>query len=538
VRRRARRALLALGAALLAAQAMAARAVRAEILVYPADAPPCDETLQDCIDGARPGDTVQIAESPIDESLEIDKSIVLTSAPRLSGPAVIGGGLRTRSVVVLDDGATDGLTVTLSRLSLQNAQLAILLSAGSGHTVQVRDCLIRHSVPDNGTTGVDIELRTPATVILGHNRIETTGQPIGVFTRTDGDIALTFVANVLTTTNPAVSGTGIALDHRAPTAAGRVTTDILSNVLYNVAGCNCLGATGISVSALESVQATVDIVNNTLHRAKAIEVKSPPMTSRLDVNVFNNIVNEGGEPVDFPAVKVPHLTIRHGFNDLVKVQGFVNGHRAYLPEAPNPNVVPRFVNVDNADFRLRSNSLIIDAGINDPPGGLPSEDADGNMRIAGFTVDIGAYEFGSSVPPSTTSTSTTTVTSVTTTTSTSTTTIPESCVSVPTFDSIDCRLLLVVATVRRDVERGSIQDQMLAAVGEAQSRTVEARDLYAAGDVRGGKAAMRRAVRAVGAFNARLRSRRVRRLVDRTLRRTLGELGGDLREDLKALRRA
>jgi hypothetical protein len=52
---------------------------------------------------------------------------------------------------------------------------------------------------------------------------------------------------------------------------------------------------------------------------------------------------------------------------------------------------PLFVDPGNADFRLKSGSPCINAGNNAFVSG--TTDLDGNRRIAGDSVDIGAYEF-------------------------------------------------------------------------------------------------------------------------------------------------
>jgi hypothetical protein len=59
--------------------------------------------------------------------------------------------------------------------------------------------------------------------------------------------------------------------------------------------------------------------------------------------------------------------------------------------AGNINVDPLFVDFANGDLHLQTNSPCINAGLNAvaPPG----TDVEGNARIAGGTVDIGAYEF-------------------------------------------------------------------------------------------------------------------------------------------------
>ena len=66
----------------------------------------------------------------------------------------------------------------------------------------------------------------------------------------------------------------------------------------------------------------------------------------------------------------------------------------------NIDVDPFFMGPDSADYHLGFGSLCIDAGTNDPFGGLPATDFEGDPRIVdgggGAVVDIGADEY---VPP-------------------------------------------------------------------------------------------------------------------------------------------
>ena len=57
----------------------------------------------------------------------------------------------------------------------------------------------------------------------------------------------------------------------------------------------------------------------------------------------------------------------------------------------NTSRAPLFVDPEAGNWRLQSNSPCINSGFNSR--NLPATDLDGNPRIAGQEVDIGAYEF-------------------------------------------------------------------------------------------------------------------------------------------------
>src|ERR1044071_9080671 len=77
---------------------------------------------------------------------------------------------------------------------------------------------------------------------------------------------------------------------------------------------------------------------------------------------------------------------------------FNNCCTAPLPAA-NFNITndPVFVDFGGGNLRLQSNSPCIDSGYND--GAPPGPDLDGNPRIVGATIDIGAYEYPTFVAP-------------------------------------------------------------------------------------------------------------------------------------------
>jgi hypothetical protein len=58
----------------------------------------------------------------------------------------------------------------------------------------------------------------------------------------------------------------------------------------------------------------------------------------------------------------------------------------------NIDMAPAFADAANGDYHLTAGSLCVNAGTNTAPA-LPATDLDGDPRIAGGRVDMGAYEF-------------------------------------------------------------------------------------------------------------------------------------------------
>jgi hypothetical protein len=208
------------------------------------------------------------------------------------------------------------------------------------------------------------------------------------------------IGNVLSTSQAINGYHGITMNLRG---AGSSRVDVMSNVVHHARGCDCGGEGAISVDTEDSMEATVNIVGNTVDHtltgSAGIVISGPDGTSSLDANVFDNIVTaSGGSAVRFP----PHtasLHIVHGFNDF-----FNNAHPpdfgGYPTGTMNLAVNPQYVNPGVANYRLRVGSPLRDAGQTCSVGGLSRRDAGNRFRVGGRNVDIGAFELESGpVPP-------------------------------------------------------------------------------------------------------------------------------------------
>jgi hypothetical protein len=364
----------------------------ADTHTYPGTAP-CDTTLQACINGVSSGDTIRLeTDAAIDEDLTIAKSLTLKAAPGFR--PIIGGSTTDRDVALADGGpASVGFSIRLDGLRLVRAGVEIDFAEGTGHSAVIANSSIRNP---SGGDGIASNLRVGSAVTIRNNTIRSNGYGIDAFVELGGaDTAgVTIESNRISSPDPAGAGPGIALDMRG---SNSFRASIFSNVIHRTAGCNCGGATAISVETLDSVDTDIDIAGNTIDRIRndtaGIGIDNGG-SGTMRSSVFNNVITR----IEGPAIEIAQppsntLRVKNGYNSFFDNDDppDLNGH----PQGQSTiSLNPRYRDAAAANYRLRNSSPLIDRGLTCSPGGFSRRDAAFKSRLAGETVDMGAYEKG------------------------------------------------------------------------------------------------------------------------------------------------
>ncbi|NEZ04936.1 right-handed parallel beta-helix repeat-containing protein [Wenzhouxiangella sp. XN201] len=393
-----------------------------ETFTYPGGAP-CQGTLQACIDGAAAGDTVELAtHASIMEDLQIAKSLTLRAAEGFL--PIIGGGAEEKSVDLCphlgpETGSTsieiEGLTFDFARLrcslgpdrphrrlALRNNIItfvknepgfpALEFTLRSPADIVIEGNVIHFELDHNGVAAVGFDVRdTRADILVENNEIASTGNGIEVAGSNASRLQAIVSRNRITASIPANSGIGIEFDFRE---GGTYDVAALGNVIHGVGGCNCGRNSGMHVTTPNFTgEAMFTVTNNTIAGNDATGLLAVLQgEGDQTLNVYNNTLsgNAGGGFQLYNYTSNP--VAMNGSTNNSFDNGFSDTFLDIAPLTPTA-FDPSFVDESNHDYRLRADSQLIDAGTDEPAGGITSIDAEGDLRISGAAIDLGAYEF-------------------------------------------------------------------------------------------------------------------------------------------------
>lgn len=330
--------------------------------------------IQAASTAAAEGDEIWVAEGTYRETISISKG----------GVGVYGGFAGTEtsrdqrdpqtyvtriSVGSLRTSATAGaLPITVSGFTFSNCASGIVLNSPAA---EIADNVITEC--SGSSSGVAISIHGTVTV---KNTVITgnwTGSAGTVFVYQDGDAT---ISNCVFSENQAIQGAGVYVQGTATIADCLIT----NNASYSQGGGMYIGPNAIAT-----------IANNTLVGNSASNGEGAGLFVDGTATVANNIVANNDTGIGSASAS---LTLRN--NDVYG--NFDWDYKGIAdPTGTDGNISADPLFVDEEDMHLQSGSPCIDTGSD----GLiltGATDLDGNPRIRGPHVDIGAYETVGTVP--------------------------------------------------------------------------------------------------------------------------------------------
>ncbi len=330
-----------------------APAANAATINIPQDYP----TIQAGIAAASDGDTVQVAPGTYVENIDfLNKAISVVSS---AGPAVtVIDGNNQGSAVTINNGA--------GRFSVQQVLQGFTLRNG------------------NGDFGGGVAVAEASPTILG-NIFDSNNAPIGYF----GSGIGVWSASPLIEQNTFRNNTCDNQGEDAVVSVFNNSSPLIFNNIFVDNPCRAIGF--VSPSGTSPRVANNTIVGNSAGISTWNPAYSILHLYKNNIIVGNNIgfeVESGTLPSD--TIWQNNLVYGNVTNySGVSNQTGING---------NISADPLFFDPANNDYHLCLGSPAIDAG--DPTGlTLPATDFDGNPRVIGGMIDIGAYEFDPNAPP-------------------------------------------------------------------------------------------------------------------------------------------
>ncbi len=330
--------------------------------------------IQDAIDFSTNGDVVLVTNAVYRGGIVVTNALTVRS---VSGASVTWiDGNSTNSCAILADGAVlTGFTLT-NGYSWYGAGVRC-----ASANVLVTDCLIVSNVC-SGNFGGGAYSGTLSNCTLRANTCRTiNGLGFG------GGAAASVLNNCVVSGNLSGAGGGTYLctihrcilrDNQANGGGGDYASAlddclIINNtVFYDYRIDNCAYGGGLYGSHATNCT----IVNNTAAPSRA----TPPSGGGAFIATLNNCIIYGN---------------KYGAGAVDNAVGGILYNCCTIPlpagGADNFTNEPLFVNLAGGDFHLQSNSPCINSGNNDYV--TSATDLDGNPRIVGGTVDIGAYEY-------------------------------------------------------------------------------------------------------------------------------------------------
>jgi|GEM_PF-1642932 len=371
--------------------------------------PPCDGTLQKCIDAIGPAQTIQIATDTIDESITLDKSLTLKPASGYS-PRFINA----HSIFAKSDGTSDN-RITIEGLTLETGIILVSHKSTGTFTLNILDNTIEEGFTTNPAIRFWPIEGGKAFFNISGNRIRVpcsayNDQMHGIQIHCESDIEGNISGNRVVMEG-AAQGSAIEITNMGAAAAVDVTgnrisgtnmnngvlvyqynsgctteTRIVNNLVTGQAG-NVGGPGAITYNISDGV-VDLELINNTVagnEEGIMLYCDSGTASGRIANNIIANNTQRG---VCIDPEVAAEVANHHNLL-------YNNGSNSLTPGTETLYDKPLFIG--EGDYRLQPSSPAVDSGDNDSLPSSITKDLDGNPRIFD-RADRGAYELEALIP--------------------------------------------------------------------------------------------------------------------------------------------
>ena len=391
---------------------------------YPDVAPPCNTTLQACIDGASSGDTIRLlTDSHIAEDVLIRKTLRLE--PGQSQPSVRsvtalasttdvnvvvngltsrGGASRVRGFLQAG-GASLHLTVSNSTLVGVDFNPALEITSsnaagayGAAQATFEHNTVAQSARGNNCAPAIRVTAFQPGmSAAVRHNEVTATqlGQCSAVQLYGDGPVAAGAWTLDAQMDHNRVRGTGQTGTGIEVRTAGRPGSAVRAAVVGNlVTGGGFEEGVLVMADGRGGVVEAQVLGNTVTESTEGMRVSArTDLGSSVSGLIANNLLAHHPQR----ALSVQDgLAMPNHHNLVFASPPPANGYQAYGPSTRQGN--PSFVNRGGGDYRLRSDSDAVDHGDDALVEGANSLDLDGQPRRV-RAVDLGTYEFQGAAQP-------------------------------------------------------------------------------------------------------------------------------------------